>query len=289
MLAAVVILNWNKAGLTRRCLQAARAATEAPVHWIVVDNGSEEPVGTFDPDVTLIRNAENLGFTGGVNAGLRHAIASGAEHVWLLNNDAEPLPGALDRLLAAAQADPSIGLASAVVLNADDGDAVEFYAGMWTEGGHLITTDAAEYQRWLAECPERIWLMGTALLVSRKLLERAGYFDETFFAYWEDNDISYRSAAAGFRNIVVPDAVVRHQAGHRVERPGERPAYYYYYMSRNELLLMRKTGERLRVFYWTFRKNLRLHRRLKGWQAQRRAIRQGFIDGVLGRGGRYAG
>lgn len=72
----------------------------------------------------MLRNAINLGFAGGVDIGLRHSFASGATHAWLLNNDAEPLAGALGRLLAVARADPAIGLASAVILNSDADDAV---------------------------------------------------------------------------------------------------------------------------------------------------------------------
>lgn len=291
MKAAVVILNWNKAEQTRRCLEIARRTTLEPAGWIVVDNGSADPIGGLDPDVTLLLNPENLGFAGGVNCGLRHAFAAGADHVWLLNNDAESRPGALDALLATARADPQIGLASALVLNADEDDAVEFHGGLWRDFTYHKTADAAEYACWQAEAPDRIWLVGTALLVSRRLVERIGYFDEAMFAYWEDNDISRRSSAAGFRNVVVAGAAVSHESGHPAANPEERPPYFYYYMVRNELLLMRKMGEagKLRPLYWMFRRTLRLHRRLGSLAPQRKAVWRGALDGMLGRGGAYRG
>jgi GT2 family glycosyltransferase len=289
--AAVVVLNWNKAEQTRHCIETARRATVAAVNWIVVDNGSAAPIEDPGSGVTLIRNPENLGFAGGVNCGLRHAFAAGASHVWLLNNDAEPLPGALDALLAAARADADIGLASAVILDVNADDAVDFHGGLWTGGVYHTTSDPTEYARWSATAPDRIWLLGTALLVSRRLIERIGYFDEALFAYWEDNDISRRSCVAGFRNVVVPDARVRHGSCHPGQSPGMRPPYYYYYMTRNELILLRRTGVlvRPRLLYWMVRRTIRLYGRLRSFPAQRRAVRRGLVDGVLGRGGAYRG
>jgi GT2 family glycosyltransferase len=268
---------------------AARRGTVTPVDWIVVDNGSVEPIGGLGADVTLLCNRQNLGFAGGVNCGLHHAFAAGAEHVWLLNNDAESMPGALDALLTAARRDSSIGLASAVILNADADDAVEFHGGLWDGCSYRKTADPSEYARWAATEPGRIWLVGTALLVSRRLIERIGYFDEAMFAYWEDNDISRRSSGAGFLNVVVPGALIRHQSGQPAQNPWERPPYYYYYMARNEILLARKTGDlrRLMLLYWMMRRTIRLLGRLDSLPAQRRAVWRGVLDGLLGRGGAY--
>lgn len=284
---AVIVLNWNKAEQTRHCLEVARRATARPVHWIVVDNGSDEPIGSLQPDVTLIRLPRNLGFAGGANLGLRHAFAAGADKAWLLNNDAEPQPGALDALLAAVEADPGIGLASPVILDADAdaGEVVGFHGGLLTACGDRITCDAAEYARWASAWPDRIWLVGTALLVARPVFERTGGFDESLFAYWEDNDLSRRSAVAGFRNVVVAGAEVRHEA----PRPAERPPYYHYFMTRNELLLLHKVGftGMLRPAWWALRRAVRLHRHLAGSRDRRRAVRRGVLDGLMRRGGPY--
>ena len=286
---AVVILNWNKPRQTRHCLQVSQRNTNVPAHWIVVDNGSTEPMEHLGAGVTLIRNTENRGFAGGVNTGLRRAFEDGAKHVWLLNNDAEPLSGALDALVAAADADPSIGLASAVILDSSAQDTVVFHGGIWNNGDYRVTTDADEYEAWSAANPNRIWLTGTALLVSRRLVERIGYFDEAMFSYWEDNDYSRRSASAGFRNVVIPAARVRHET----DQPGCRPSrspYYYYYMARNELILLRKTGDlAFRPLYWALRRSAGMYANLKSFPTLRHAVRRGVIDGLLARGGPYAG
>ena len=286
---AVVILNWNKSEKTRRCLEIGRKTTSLPVQWIVVDNGSTERLGPLPPDVVLLRKDENLGFAGGVNSGMQHAFASGAEHVWLLNNDAEPLPGALDELIFFAQTDPSIGLASSVILNSDADDAIEFHGGYWDDFSYHTTIDPAEYARWISIAPERIWLLGTALLVSRRLIEKIGYFDETLFAYWEDNDFSRRSSRAGFRNVMVARSRVRHESGHPTKHPAERPPYYYYYMTRNELKLLRREAfiNQPKLLFWMMIRSLRLRRRLASLPLQRQAMLRGLADGLLGKEGAY--
>jgi GT2 family glycosyltransferase len=282
---AVVILNWNKAPLTRRCLERARSATSLNPLWIVVDNGSTPPIENFPADVVLIRNDRNLGFAGGVNVGLRHAIDAGADYVWLLNNDAEPLSGTLDTLVYAAAADPSIGLASPVILNSDDNDAIDWHGSIWRDGIYDYTNDPDTYARWLQQTPNQICLTGTALLLTRRLIETIGAFDERLFAYWEDTDISLRAAAAGFRVRVFPEAAVRHACGTEALDAGNRAPYYYYLMTRNELLVLRKTGAPTRTVYWMLRRAVRWWSKPGLNSRQRRAILRGVVDGLLGRGG----
>ena len=199
----------------------------------------------------MLRNPKNLGFAGGANVGLRHAFSAGADYVWLLNNDAEPLPGALDALAARVVGDASIGLASSVIV---ESDALEnkSYCFLYQAGDYIPISSSDEYERHHSGSPSHICLFGTALLVSRPLVERIGYFDDGLFAYWEDIDISRRSASAGFRNVVVTDSYVRHASNGA--SLGKRPPYYYYYMTRNQLLLARKLHDPLRPTYWALRR-----------------------------------
>ncbi len=281
---AVVILNWNKAELTRRCVDIAQAATDLPAHWIVVDNASKEPLGALPADVSVIRNAENLGFAGGVNVGLKHAFDRGADYVWLLNNDAEALPHALDRLVAAMRQDAAIGQASSLILNADENDEIECYGGYTHHGTSLTTKSAEQYGEWRRQSPERIFLLGTSLLVRRALVEKIGYFDAGLFAYHEDNDFSRRTAAGGFSSVVVAESQVRHASGKHDDRVS-RPPYYYYYMVRNELLVMRKLGDPAKAIYWALRRHWRWYRNQDVPAACHRAIRLGMLHGLLGRTG----
>lgn len=282
---SVVILNWNKAELTRHCLECARRTTTLKPQWIVVDNGSTIKLSGMADDVIVIRNERNLGFAGGVNTGLRRALSDGASYVWLLNNDAEPLMGALDRLVRAAEEDPRIGLASPVILNSDDNGAIDWHGSLWQHGVYRYTHDQTVYERWVEQAPDRICLTGTAMLISRRLIEAIGDFDERLFAYWEDTDISIRTGLAGFRAVVVPEASVQHSCGTDALDAESRPPYYYYLMTRNELLVLRKFGAPVRSIYWMLRRAVRWGMKPALSGRQRLAILRGVIDGLRDGGG----
>ncbi len=293
-LVSVVVLNWNAAEATLACLAALDRQTYRSFRTIVVDNGSAEelltPLLASEGPFELIRHARNLGFTGGVNAGIRHALAGGADYVWLLNNDAQPLPDALATMLEMVQAAPGIGLASPMIRNADAGDEIEFCGGLWDGRAFHIASDPAVAWGWSETQPDRIWLTGTALLIDRRLVEAVGLFDERFFAYWEDNDYSVRSLAAGFRNVMIPEAIVRHWSGRPNADPRSKPPHYFYYMARNEILFFRKhLGVRhaLKPLVWAMHRQFRLARRLRGYPDAADAVLRGVRDGWRGRGGAY--
>ena len=88
-----VVVHWQDLADTRGCVKSL--AGEPGVEVIVVDNGSREPVGTaLGPGVAVLHSAENRGYAGGANLGIRAALARGADVVLLLNNDARVRRGA---------------------------------------------------------------------------------------------------------------------------------------------------------------------------------------------------
>lgn len=291
---AAVVLNWNKARESADCVRALHGQTHPNLRVIVVDNGSPEdslgPLQNLDLPFLLLRNGANLGFTGGVNAGMERALAEGADFIWLVNNDAVPAPDALELMLRAFEADAGIGLASPTIRNGDAGDAVEFCGGLWDAGVFHATDDAATYERWRETRPGQIWLVGTALLLRRELVEAVGPFDDRFFAYWEDNDYSVRSIRAGYRNVVVPGAVVRHWSGNPKADPGAKPPHYHYYMARNEIMFLRKhvpLRKSLKLMAWAISRQSKRMKRLHAFPGSVDAILRGLCDGLRGRGGAY--
>ncbi|MEA2738398.1 MAG: hypothetical protein QOH05_1705, partial [Acetobacteraceae bacterium] len=194
----IILLNWNKSALTLACVASLQARTYANARILVVDNGSvEQDVAALqaaEGPFKLVRNQHNLGFTGGVNVGIAQAMADGAAYIWLLNNDAVPTPDTLARLVAAAEADPRVGLASPVIQHMDGDDSIDTCCGLVHSAplNFERTADPSMAADWMRTDPGRIWLVGTALLVRRSLIEKIGGFDDRFFAYWEDNDYSLR-------------------------------------------------------------------------------------------------
>lgn len=295
-LVHIIILNWNGFEDTLRCIASLEGQTYPNFRIIIVDNGSTDgsiqAFSGLSDRVTLQALPENLGFTGGNNYALPRGFERGAEYVWLFNNDAVAAPDVLARLVAGCEADRAIGLATPLVLEPDGHSTIHAGCGLFdlSVPDYVPSCDVKQAEDWQIRFPDRIAVHGTALLVRRSLFQAIGGLDDVFFAYWEDIDYSIRSARAGFRNIVVRDAIVYHAAKPTQTDPGIIKPHYYYFMSRNELLMWRKfcsPVKFLKAVLWGLRRQLRQVVRMPGNTAGIDAILAGLWHGWLGRGGPY--
>lgn len=292
---AVIILHWNDEAATLACLNELRSTDYTNYSTIVVDNGSTtgsaERIGQAG-QVDLITNPTNLGYTGGVNVGIGRAMAAGADYVWLLNSDAATRPDVLSLLVAAAEADQRIGLVSPVFHDPEHPDVAEFCLGRFDPASRYATqtADPAIARAWQQNFPDQILVLGTALLIRRRLIETIGTLDPTFFAYVEDVDYSLRALAAGFRNVFVPEAVVLHKFKQPTDNPGGVPAYLHYFITRNYLLLWRKLPRPMlmrRAALWFLHQRLTQIANMRDVPAAIDAVLAGLWDGVRGIGGPY--
>lgn len=296
---AIIVLNWNGLVDTLECLESLAGLDYPSFEVVVVDNGSTdgavEAVRTCFPQVTLIENGENLGFTGGNNVGLRHALLQEADYVLLLNNDTEVAPDFLRCLVEAMEADPRVGIAGPTVcyyerpdLIWSAGGAIDWRRGRtWMVG--LNTADAGQF----GDLPRPVdFVTGCAMLVKREVVERVGLLDERFFAYYEEAEWCVRAQRAGFSIIHVPQAKVWHKIP--LDARDTSPSVHYY-MTRNRLLFFKATGagwhawlhtllaEYLRTLVsWTLRPKWR------GREAQREAMVQALSDAWRGRWGQQS-
>jgi len=244
----VVTLNWNGADDTIACLDSIESSRPEDVEVIVVDNGSnDEDVlrvvqATFSRKwVTLVRNPENLGFTGGSNIGITIALERGASAVMLLNNDARVERGAFATLLDYLAASPEAGLVSPLILD-ESGDRI------WAAGGvrarREVVCRLGLARRPVAEAPTSPFssyaLIGCAIVVRAEVIERVGQLDNDYFAYLEDIDYSVRVREAGWRLDVVPAARVRHRVS-GASGGGYTPLRSYL-LGRGTALFVRKRG-----------------------------------------------
>jgi len=293
---AVVVLNWNDADATLRCLDALATSDYRNHRVIVVDNasadGSAQRVAVAAPDAELIINDANLGFTGGVNVGIRRAMETGADYVWLLNSDAITARDVLGRLVEAAEADPRIGLVSPVFHDPEHPENVEFCLARFDAASRTAsqTADPAQARDWARNHSDEIVLIGTALLIRRSLIETIGVLDPQFFAYVEDVDYALRCHAAGFRTIALADVVVLHKFKQPVETPSSVAPYLHYFITRNYLLLWRKLPGSPwlhKASLWFLRQRLAQIARMPGQNAAIEAVLAGLWDGVRGIGGPY--
>ncbi len=216
MKATVVIPNLNGAGWLKDSIESIWAQTMQDLELIVVDNGStDESLAIAQsyqgrPGYTLIQNDTNTGFSHAVNQGIR---AAKGEYVVLFNNDAFAEPDWLENLIAAAEQDGRIFAVSSLMIRhferelADDaGDYVTLLGFACKRGDGM---KASRYQK-----PGRVFsACGGAALYRKSILDEIGLFDETFFAYYEDVDISWRANSLGYKNVYCPTARCYHICG----------------------------------------------------------------------------
>lgn len=214
----VIVPNWNGIFLIRECLRALQRQT-LPHTVIVVDNGStdrsNDVVFHEFPEVQLLELPKNAGFAGGVNHGIRHAMAQGAEYIALLNNDASPDPHWLKALVECAESDPRIGMVAAKILTYED-DEIDSTGDFYSIWGFPYPRGRGEEDEGQYDKPALRTIFaasGGASLYRVQTLREVGLFDERFFAYFEDVDLGFRARLAGFEVRYEPKAVVKHQIG----------------------------------------------------------------------------
>jgi GT2 family glycosyltransferase len=238
---AVVIVNYGSHELLEQNLAPlSRARPDLAV--VIVDNLS---TSTERAAVTALAAASgwhlelpdgNEGFGTGMNRGVARAAALGRTHVLLLNPDALIEVDAVAALLAASQADDD-AMAAPRILRPD--------GSLWSAGSDLYLADGRIRSR--RRRPEgttaRIepWLSGACLLLSVALFERAGGFDDAYFLYWEDVDLSHRVVAAGGRLQLLDAVTAVHAEGGTQGAAGQsagqaKSAVYYFHNIRNRML-----------------------------------------------------
>jgi GT2 family glycosyltransferase len=217
----IVVPNWNGADRLGPCIRSLAAQTYPGVEIVVVDNGSADDsievlaalAGEIAPrPLTVLRNDVNLGFAGGVNRGIRHALESGATAVALFNNDAVADPGWLDALAAVLDGDPDVAIATGRLLMAD-GRSIDSTGDFYSTWGLAFPRDRDRSAEVVRESGEVFAASGGASLYRASLFADIGLFDEEFFAYFEDVDLSFRARLAGHRIAYRADAVAYHDQG----------------------------------------------------------------------------
>jgi len=237
----VSILNWNGAALTIRCLRSVLGSENPDFDirvWLIENGSSDEDVamlleGIATMPVEIVRLARNVGFAAGHNLVIEKALACGAEWIWLLNNDSVVHPGTLARLVTLMRNEPRCAAVSPVIYSLQDRSIMDF-CGAWHDWQRLVTLrpnridEARQLQQ---STPRELWVHGTAPLLRVSALRDVGLFDESYFAYFEDDDLGVRLARAGWMSRVCYEAEILH--ARRVQQHTERPAYFFYLMARN--------------------------------------------------------
>lgn len=213
----IVIPNYNGQEHLKECYDSLEKQTYKDFVIVLVDNGSSDNSVAYTkdnyPDVKVLELEKNRGFAGGVNEGIRFSQNFNPEYILLLNNDIECKEDFLEEMVKGFRT-PDTGSVACKMLNFynrmkidDAGDFIKKKGSPYARGHGEI--DQGQYDE-----PEFIFgpCAGAAMYRS-SIFDEIGYFDEDFFAYYEDVDFSLRMQLAGYKCFYNPKAVCYHKRG----------------------------------------------------------------------------
>ncbi|MEN6372771.1 MAG: glycosyltransferase family 2 protein [Armatimonadota bacterium] len=218
---SVIIVNHNTKQHVIDCIASLeKTVPPRPYEIIVVDNassdGSAEAICERFPSVKVIKCSKNLGFGRANNLGAKEAQG---EFLFILNSDTLVCPNAVERLASALESNPKAGIASPRIVDADDKDQ-EVVALLMTPKTVLFSSARKSVRHKIASMVERkeqlagiAYFCAAAIMVRQAAFKEAGGFDESYFFYCEDPDLSKMIADAGWQMEYVPEAKIIHFIG----------------------------------------------------------------------------
>ena len=235
--ATVVIPNWNGMRWLPKCIGALERQTVSCFEILVVENASTDGSLAWlqEHGVPYLKNERNLGFAGGVNAGIR---AVKTPYVILLNNDTEAEPGFVEALLDAIEKDRKLFAVSAMMLRVQDDSMIDDAGDSMTLPGWAFQRGTEEPRSRYEQGCEVFSACAGAAIYRMEYLEKTGLFDETHFAYLEDLDLCWRARLMGYRNRYCPEARVKHYGS--ATSGSKYNAFKVRLTSRNHIWLMYK-------------------------------------------------
>jgi hypothetical protein len=271
----VILLNWNGEVDTCNCIESLLTLNYKNFDIVICDNQSRQDSidyiqsfcerlhdggqikgfsslanVTFDaksnlasPQITLIQTGGNLGFAGGVNVGLKYAIAQNdADYYWILNNDCIATPDSLTALIERTQSDDSIGICGSTLIYEHDRKTVQAlggasynkYLGVSRSIGAFQKFDSADINEDKVEA-RMSYVIGASMLVSNALIKKIGMMDERYFLYSEEHDWAYRALLAGYKLALAKSSIIYHKHGASIgssAQGGSPKSMFYLYRSK---------------------------------------------------------
>lgn len=294
---SVIILNYNGYKNTIDCIKSfdkIRIPQGFELELVIVDNASvDSSVSVFKkdfPKIKLIENKVNKGYSGGNNTGISYALESGASHVVVLNNDTLVERNSIYELVEALRthkadvACPKIYFEKGFEYHKDRYSKIELGRVFWFTGSSMDWANVVSMHRGVDEVDMGQYdnkfdieaVTGACFIAKREVFEKVGLFDENFFLYYEDADLSLRMRVAGFKIVFAPKAVVYHK---NAGSTGIGSKLQDYFITRNRLYFgMKYAPTRTKIAL--FRESVRLLGGGRIWQ------KKGVIDYYIRRMGR---
>jgi len=270
-LISIIIVNWNRKELLKKCLQSVIAQTYTNKEIVVVDNASTDGSADFVkiqfPTIKIIASKENLGFAKGNNVGIQTAQG---DYVALINNDATLDAKWLAELVKSTKDSPDAAMFGSKVLYAHNKKFIN-------STGNLIYGDLTIANRGIGKedkgqyniKDEVFGPYGAAALYKKSVIENVGLFDEDYFMYGEENDLNWRVRLAGWICMYVPTAICYHL---RDSPTGIGFVNKLYYTERNRIWTLIKNLPLDFIFFSIF---YSIRRYYVSWRNAKKARRYG--------------
>ncbi len=213
---SVIVVNWNGKKWLEDCFNTLMSQTYKNTEVIFVDNGSSDDSVQYArdnfPTFKVVTNAENLGFAGGNDVGLKHCTG---DYIYLLNNDTRLESSCIEIMVDYMQGHPEVASAQSKMILMSEPGLLDVAGSYWTNTGFLfhygyggkISED--KYNKPLPFFSNK----GASMMVRAKAIEKVGFFDQDFWCYYEETDLCHRLWIAGYECWYVPKAVMYHAGG----------------------------------------------------------------------------
>jgi len=223
----IIIVTYNGMTWIKKCLDSC---ANYPV--IVVDNASTDQtisfIESYYPEIILLKQPTNLGFGQANNVGIRYALDLGAEHVFLLNQDAYLVDDVLGKLIDFQEKNSSYGIISPIHITGDKNKLDKNFSNV------MLKEDSGQFysdfvlSNTLASVYDVPFVNAAAWLISKNCLETVGGFDPLFFHYGEDDNYCQRTRYHDLKIGVLPNCYIIHDREHReIEQPKVFSDSYY--------------------------------------------------------------
>ena len=230
-LVSILILTYNRTDLLKNCLNSALGLDYPNLEFIISDNGSSEDIGGFikknypKEKIKVVRLKENRGLTGGFNFGFKFCQG---KYIMILSNDTKIQRKAISYMVRMSEEDSSIGIVSPKIIQMKKPKYLHHagsfltYSGLLYHYGILQNKNNKKYQKsyYVFSCN------GAGFLIRRKVVLRTGLFDDDFFVYYDESDLSHRVWLAGFTVVYHPKAELLHMWGATMQ--GANPEIWFY-------------------------------------------------------------
>lgn len=232
---SIIIVNWNGVELLKDCLKSLEKVAYQNKEIVLVDNASADTSVSFVqkhyPKIKIIKNRENFGFAKGNNIG--YAKAKG-DAIMILNTDTMVEKNLVTELVKVLYSSPNIGAVQPKVIMYPQTNKIDSIGSFFSLSGILYHFGREKNPKnKLFNIPLEIYAAkGVCILFKKEALKKTGFFDEDYFAYFEETDLCHRILLAGYKIMYTPTTAIFHKGGASSTKLASSFIFYHSYKNR---------------------------------------------------------